>query len=159
MAFCGNCGTQLADSTTHCPNCGQAVTPAITDPSRTPTAPASAQLPLEENVAGMLAYFTILPAILFLLIEPYNRNTFVRFHSFQCIFLTIALMVISGVLKVISVILLLVPMLGWLIVVTMWPLWGLAVLVLWLLVVIKAFQHEIYKLPVIGDIAQRQAGA
>jgi hypothetical protein len=41
-------------------------------------------------VAGMLAYFTIIPAIIFLLIEPYNRNRFVRFHSFQCLFVAVS---------------------------------------------------------------------
>ena len=50
--------------------------------------------PMEENVAGMLAYFTIIPAIIFLLIEPYNRNRFVRFHSFQCLFTCAALIVL-----------------------------------------------------------------
>jgi len=38
----------------------------------------------------MLGYVTIIPAIVFLLIAPYNKSRFVRFHSFQCIFLTVA---------------------------------------------------------------------
>jgi uncharacterized membrane protein len=40
----------------------------------------------------------------------------------------------------------------------MWPLYSLAVLALWLLLVIKAYQHQIYKLPVVGDLAEKQAG-
>ena len=107
----------------------------------------------------MLAYFTIIPAIVFLLIEPYNRNRFVRFHSFQCIFVAVALVVIEIGLVIISSILHLIPVIGWLLTAIMWPLYGLAVLGLWLLLVIKAYQNEMYKLPVVGDMAEKQAGA
>ncbi len=107
----------------------------------------------------MLAYFTIIPAIIFLLIEPYNRNRFVRFHSFQCLFVTIALIVVDVALTILSSILHLLPVIGWLITAIMWPLYGLAVLALWILLVIKAYQHEMFKLPVVGDMAEKQAGA
>jgi uncharacterized membrane protein len=40
----------------------------------------------------------------------------------------------------------------------MWPLVGLAIFGVWVLLMIKAFQHQIYKLPIIGDIAEKQAG-
>ncbi len=107
----------------------------------------------------MLAYFTIIPAIIFLLIEPYNRNRFVRFHAFQCLFVAVALVVIDVVLMILSSILHLVPVIGWMVTALMWPLYSLAVLALWLLLVIKAYQHQIFKLPVIGDLAEKQAGA
>lgn len=113
---------------------------------------------MEENIAGMLAYFTIIPAIIFLLIEPYNRNRFVRFHSFQCLFGTIAIVIIDVLLTIVLMILHVIPALGWMISALIWPLWGLAVFVLWILVVIKAYQHEMFKLPVIGDMAEKQAG-
>lgn len=106
----------------------------------------------------MLAYLLI-PAFIFLLIEPYNRNRFVRFHSFQCLFLLIALIVIDVALMIISAIFHLVPVIGWFLAALMWPLYSLAVLALWLLLVVKAYQHEIFKLPIIGDLAERQAGA
>ena len=114
---------------------------------------------MEENIAGMLAYFTFIPAVIFLLIEPYNRNRFVRFHAFQCLFGTVAIIVIDIVLSILSSILHLLPVIGWTITALMWPLWGLAQLGLWLLVVIKAYQHEMFKYPVIGDMAEKQAGA
>ena len=107
----------------------------------------------------MLAYFTIIPAIIFLLIEPYNRNRFVRFHCFQCLFVAVALVVVDVALMILSSIFHLLPVIGWFITALMWPLYSLAVLALWLLLVIKAYQHEIYKLPVVGDMAERQAGA
>jgi uncharacterized membrane protein len=114
---------------------------------------------LEENVAGALAYVTIIPAIVFLLIEPYNRNRFVRFHSFQCLFVAVVLVVVDIALTIVSSIFHLVPVIGWLVAALMWPLYSLAVLALWLLLVIKAYQHQIYKLPVVGDMAEKQAGA
>jgi uncharacterized membrane protein/predicted RNA-binding Zn-ribbon protein involved in translation (DUF1610 family) len=169
MAFCQHCGTQIADNVTFCPNCGQATgqrsaAPPVEPMSPPPpnpgyTAPVTSAAPLQENIAGMLAYFTIIPAIVFLLLEPYNRNRFVRFHSFQCIFVTIAIIVVEVALMIISSILHLVPVIGWLFTAILWPIFGLAVLALWLLLVVKAYQHEIFKLPIVGDIAEKQAGA
>ena len=76
MAFCSSCGAQIADGTTTCAACA----------SRIPAAPAVAVANtggMADNVAGMLAYITIIPSIIFLVIEPYNKNRFVRFHSWQ----------------------------------------------------------------------------
>lgn len=161
MAYCVHCGFQIGDNVVMCPNCGK----AAAQPDATGAAPApgytssAAATPLAENVAGMLAYFTIIPAIIFLLIEPYNRNRFVRFHSFQCIFGVVAVIVIDIILSIFSSMLHFVPMVGWAVSALLWGLWSLALLVLWLLLVIKAYQHQIFKLPVIGDMAEKQAGA
>jgi uncharacterized membrane protein len=162
MAFCVHCGTQVAEGVTFCPNCGKAV--AQSDAGVAAAAPpppytAAAGTPIAENVAGMLAYFTIVPAIIFLLIEPYNRNRFVRFHSFQCIFAAVAILVIDILLRILTAALHILPVFGWMVSMVLWSLWSLAVLGLWILLVVKAYQHEIYKLPVIGDMAERQAGA
>lgn len=157
MAFCPSCGTQVGESAGFCPSCGKPMAQAA--PSATADAPSPASsgvgvsaAPLAENIAGMLAYFTIIPAIVFLLIEPYNRNRFIRFHSFQCLFTCGALLVIHVVLGIIGNIL---PLL----VLPIYALLGLAELALWLLLVVKAYQHEMFKLPVVGDMAERQANA
>jgi uncharacterized membrane protein len=104
-------------------------------------------------VAGALAYVTIIPAIVFLVLEPFNKKRFVRFHAFQCIFFTIAWVVIEIALSIIGHI----PFLGWATLV-LWPLVGLAVFVIWLILVLKAYQGQMFKLPVIGDMAEQQAG-
>ena len=168
MAFCSGCGTQMADNAAFCPHCGKAAgqPDAASNSSAPPppppagygttTAPAA---PMAENVAGMLAYFTIIPAIIFLLIEPYNRNRFVRFHSFQCLFVAVGLIVLDIALAIVSSILHFVPVIGWIFSAILWPLYGLAILGLWLLLVIKAYQHEMFKLPFVGDLAEKQAGA
>lgn len=145
MAFCPNCGTQIADGTT-CPKCAGAAAPS-------PVAPA-ANAGLTDNVAGALAYVTIIPAIIFLVLEPFNRKRFVRFHSFQCIFFHVAWFALWIVLGFIGHI----PFLGWATIIV-WPLIGLGGFVVWLILVLKAYQGQMFKLPVIGDFAEQQAGA
>lgn len=110
--------------------------------------PQPAQSGLSDNAAGALAYVTIIPAIIFLVVEPYNKNSFIRFHAWQCIFLSIAAFAIQMVLTVI-------PVIGWIIL----PFVALAILVLWIIVLLKALKGERYQLPIIGKYAAQQAGA
>ena len=142
MAFCPTCGTQIADGAT-CTKCAGGTVAG---------APAGAGL--ADNVAGALAYVTIIPAILFLVLEPFNRKRFVRFHAFQCLFFALAWFVLEIGLAFVGHI----PFLGWA-TVLLWPLIGLAGFVIWLILVIKAYQGQMFKLPVIGDMAEQQAGA
>jgi len=122
------------------------------------TAPSPASTPasggMADNTAGMLAYITIIPAIIFLVMEPYNKNKFVRFHAWQNIFFALALTVLWIGLAIIGMI----PIIGWLTII-LWPLIGLAALVVWILLLIKANKGEKWKLPVIGDLAEKQANA
>ena len=145
MAFCPTCGTQIVDGAT-CPKCagGAAQSTSV-------AVPAAAGL--TDNVAGALAYVTIIPAIIFLVLEPFNKKRFIRFHSFQCIFYSVAWMVIDIVLAIIGRI----PFLGWA-TLFLWPLVTLALLVILLILALKAYQGQMFKLPVIGDIAEQQAG-
>jgi uncharacterized membrane protein len=148
MAFCPSCGAQIPAGATACPACA--------GKSATPAAGASAAAPaagLTDNVAGMLAYITIIPAIVFLVLEPYNQRRFIRFHSFQCIFFAIAWTVLWIALGIIGHI----PLLGWA-TILLWPLVGLAGLIIWVVLLIKANQGQMFKLPVIGDMAEKQAG-
>jgi uncharacterized membrane protein len=143
MAFCNMCGTQIADGATTCAACsGRAAAP--------PAVPASG---LADNVAGMLAYFTIIPAIVFLVLEPYNRSRFVRFHAWQSVFFNVAWWILWFGLRV----LVHIPFLGFL-TLLMWPLVGLGGFIVWIILVLKANQNQMFKLPVIGDLAQQQAG-
>ena len=102
---------------------------------------------LSDNAAGALAYVTIIPAIIFLIVEPYNKNSYIRFHSWQSIFLGIAAFAISFIN--------IIPILGQIIF-----LIGMLILfVAWLIVLLKALKGERYKLPFIGNLAEKQAGA
>lgn len=151
MAFCSSCGTQIADGMTTC--AAHAGNPSG---AAAPAAPVAGSQTggMTDNVAGMLAYITVIPAIVFLLVEPYNKSRFVRFHSFQCIFLTVAWVALGIALSIVGMI----PVLGWLTVV-IWPFIGLAGLALWVILLIKANQGLMWKLPFIGDLAEKQAAA
>jgi uncharacterized membrane protein len=109
--------------------------------------PQPAQAGLSTNAAGALAYVTIIPAIIFLVVEPYNKSSFVRFHAWQSIFFCIAAVAIQVVLSVI-------PVIGWIIL----PFAMLGFLLVWVWVLLKAMKGERYQLPVIGKFAEQQAG-
>jgi uncharacterized membrane protein len=155
MAFCAKCGAQMAEGATFCGSCGAAVGGA-TASAPTPSAPtdsAQASSGLAPNVAGALAYFTIIPAIIFLVVAPYNRDRFVRFHSFQCLFLAAAAFVLFVALGIFAMI----PFVGWLVGLILFPLLGLAMFALVLFTMYKAYNNEKFMLPVIGKLAEEQA--
>ncbi len=145
MAFCSSCGSEIAAGSTFCPKCGRPAVQAVGSGAAAVPA-SSAGMP--DNVAGMLAYVTFIPAIIFLAMAPYNRNSFVRFHSFQCIFFSVALFAIHLILGVI-------PVIGWIFSLLV----SCVALVLWVLLLIKAYQGQRFKLPIIGDLAEKQANA
>lgn len=112
-----------------------------------------------ENVAGALAYISPFPAIIFLLMDPYRRNRFVRFHSLQCLFLWLGMFVVAAVMRLAEPVIFLVPNLGYLLFLLIAMVTGLAAVILWFVLVIKALQGEAFKLPIAGDLAERQATA
>ena len=114
--------------------------------------PESTESGLSDNGAGALAYVTIIPAIIFLVMPPYNRRPYVRFHAWQSIFLTIvwsALFIVLGILGRI-------PLLG-LMVFPLMLLLDLGMFVLWLVVMLKALNGNRFMIPVIGALAEKQA--
>ena len=102
----------------------------------------------------MLAYITIIPAIIFLVMEPYNKSRFIRFHCFQCIFFWVAIVVLQIALGIVSSI----PFMFFITVPLHFLVW-LGSLAIWIVLLIKANQGQMYKLPIIGDIAEKQANA
>jgi uncharacterized membrane protein len=114
---------------------------------------------LTENVAGALAYISFIPAVVFLLLDPYNKNRFVRFHSFQCMFMWVTGLLIGVALRFVGLVLYIIPVLGHLLVWLIAMVVILGAVVIWLVLVVKALQGEAFKLPVIGDLAERQASS
>jgi uncharacterized membrane protein len=164
VPVCKNCGRELSEAARFCPTCGTDIPQA--QPAPPPDAPESAARlatpvraidqnssnstnPLPDNIAGMLAYF-VLPAVVFLVIRPFNRNRFVRFHSLQCLLTVAALIILQLALALFAkaIPLFILPMYG---------LLFLAELTLWLLLLFKSYQHEEFVLPVIGRFAQAWA--
>lgn len=152
MAFCTSCGAQIPTGATACPACSRSGAPA------SGSAPASVG-GLTDNVAGMLAYITIIPAIIFLVMEPYNKSRFVRFHSFQNIFLHVAAVVLWIALLIVSAVLAFIPILGHIVAFLLWMAFSVGFLIIWVILLLKANQGQMFKLPVIGDMAEKQANA
>jgi uncharacterized membrane protein len=145
MAFCAGCGAQMADGATVCAACGKGQ--SVGGGTAAAPAPVAQSSGLNDNVAGLLAYLFI-PAIIFLVVEPFNKNKFVRFHSFQGLFL-------GGVSIVGHIVLTIIPIIGWIIL----PFFSLAIFVIAIIAAVKAFQNQKWNIPVIGPMAQKQADA
>lgn len=114
---------------------------------------------MTPNVAGALAYaLGFITGILFLVLEPYNRDREVRFHAFQSIFLNVAVIVIYIVLAIFgSVLGAVIPMLGAALMGVVSLLVWLGSVVLWLVLIIKTYGGSKIVLPVIGPFAEKQA--
>ena len=113
---------------------------------------------LSDNAAGAIAYLTVIPAIIFLVVEPFNKKSYVRFHSFQCIFLCVAAIVLDiafGILLAIITMMMPLAFFG----VFLWPLVNLFWLAVIVICAVNAYQGKRFKLPIIGNLAEKQAGA
>lgn len=96
---------------------------------------------LDENIRGALCYILgFISGFFFLVTE--KKNKFVRFHAMQSVIVFFGLMLLMTI-----------PILGWMLSVFLAPL----SLLLWLFLMYKAYQGEKFKLPVIGDFAEKQA--
>jgi uncharacterized membrane protein len=158
MASCSKCGSALAAGASFCSVCGSPVSTSKV-PEVPPAPPTNAAgSGMSSNVAGALAYLVgLITGIVFLISEPYKRDKFVRFHAFQSIFLN-AVVIVFGIVWS-NIIAALVFSIGF-----FWGLFGLigtlvyfAFFILWLFSMYKAYNKEMYKLPIIGEIAEKQA--
>jgi uncharacterized membrane protein len=143
---CPDCAAQMPDAAAFCPGCGRAMRPVERAQGTVGVLP--------ETVAGALAYF-VLPALVFLLVEPYSKNRFVRFHSFQCLGVCLSAVVVAASLRVVGFLLFLIPALGRLFLGLVSVAVVIALIVIWVVLIVKALQGEMFKLPVVGDFAER----
>jgi uncharacterized membrane protein len=136
MAFCKACGQEIGGAS-FCPKCGANQTAAAT-PVAAPVAPSSEGL--QENIAGVLCYaLGWVTGIVFLLID---KRPFVKFHAAQSI-------VVFGGLSIIRIALIFLHGFGFM----LFGLLSLIGVVLWLVLMVKAYQHQMFRLPVAADIA------
>ena len=145
MAFCSACGADVGGAA-FCPKCG-----ANQSASAVVAAPSSEGL--AENVAGLLCYAGVwITGILFLLID---KRPFVKFHAAQSIVVFGGLMILRiGVAMIIGF----SGLLGFGLWAAVGALIGLASFILWILLMVKAFQHELFKVPIAAGIAEGIAG-
>jgi uncharacterized membrane protein len=160
MAFCSKCGSAISESAAFCSVCGF---PAASTGSVAPPPPPPPIVPagitnagMSSNVVAALSYLFI-TGIIFLMMEQYKRDKFVRFHSFQAVayglVVTIFWMIWNRILFT-----------GfysfgffWTLVSLVNALISLAIFAYWLFLMYKAYSNETYKMPFIGDWAEKQA--
>ena len=148
---CPHCVAQMPETAAFCPGCGR--------PMRTPAPPTQGNAhAFAENVVGALAYVTFIPAILFLVLEPYKKKSFVRFHAVQCLLVWGAGIVVALALKVASLLVFLIPVAGPLLVLLISTVAVIATILLWLVLAVKALQGETFKLPWLGEFAAECSG-
>lgn len=148
---CGNCGVEMIAGAAFCPSCGKPVGMLAAGFSTTGTAEASPGL--QTNVAGALCYFAgLVTGILFLCLEPYRHDRFIRFHAWQSIFLSVAWFAAYFVL---GIFLAIFPGMLWRLTWFLHSAFALSFFLLWLLLMYKAYNNERFRLPVIGDLAER----
>jgi uncharacterized membrane protein len=151
MAFCPQCGAQAQGN--FCPACGASLSgsgASATPPQSNAGVPAR---PLDENIISALCYsLWAITGVLFLVLEPYNRSKTIRFHAFQSIFVGVALMAIGIALSMLAY----TPFVGLIfsVVMLVFPLFCFG---LWILLMYKAYNREQFSIPVLGDLARKQA--
>src|SRR5258708_21155515 len=122
----------------------------------TPTPPASSGM--QNNVAGALCYITIV-GIIFLFIEPYNKNRFIRFHAFQSIFFAVAWVVCWFAWVILSFLLAAITHgVSLCVTVPITLVICLGLFILWIIMIVMAYGIQDWKLPIIGNLAAKQAG-
>jgi uncharacterized membrane protein len=152
---CPECTAQMPATAAFCPGCGRSMMTTTTTELR-----ADGKVGVfPENIAGALAYVTFIPALVFLLRDPYRKNAFVRFHSVQCLLLWVAALAAASALKLAAILLFLIPVAGPLAALLLSVVVGLACVVTWLVLVVKAAQGEAFRLPVLGDFAEQHSGS
>jgi len=147
---CSNCGAELTEVATFCSKCGTATSkPRIGEGS--PAAGSG----MQSNVAAGLCYLIgFISGLFFLVVDPYKSDRFVRFHALQAIFLSVVWFALYFVFAILSAIL---PSMLWSLMWILDAVLGLAFFLLWVFLIYKAYNKEEFKLPIIGELAAKQA--
>jgi uncharacterized membrane protein len=153
MPHCTKCGAMISEGAAFCPNCGQAQQAAA------PSA-AGTQSGLSENLAGLLCYaLGWITGLIFLLID---KRPFVRFHAAQSL-------VVFGGLHILRIVLGVIVGVSWFTggpapwtgfsvgILLLWLI-GLASFVLWIVLMVKAYQGQRFEVPFASDIARSLVG-
>src|ERR1043165_5867946 len=136
--------------------------PPVQMSSQPPAQTAKSSTGLDENVAALLSYiFGWVSGLVFFLIEKDSR--LVRFHAMQSLLLQVFIAIVAIVIWVVLFIFLLIASqisgllstLVTIIATLIWIVLGIGFLVGWIMCLIKAYQGQYFKLPVIGNFAEK----
>lgn len=112
---------------------------------------------LAPNIASLLCYICMpITSIIFLIIEKENQD--VRFHAWQGTAFGVGYIVLIIALEILAAILGAIASVLGIIVGFFVPIVGLAAFVIWIVCLIKAYQGERWRIPVVGDFAAKKAG-
>lgn len=112
---------------------------------------------LAPNIASMLCYICMpITSIIFMLMEKENKD--VQFHAWQGTTFGVGWIVVVVVLNILTMILTQIATFLGVVMSILVPVLGLGVLVLWIICLVKAYQGERWKIPYIGDFAEKKAG-
>lgn len=153
MAFCRSCGTTLNEGSAFCVACGSGNTTAAAAVAAMPSG-------MSSNAAGALGYLAgAITGIVFLLIDPYKTDRFVRFHAFQSIFFNVAWIALWVLWMIVGLVLGAVTKgLFFLLQIPIDLLLMLGGFGLWAFLMYSAYKGRTLKLPIIGQLAAKQAG-
>jgi len=154
--FCPKCGTENPEYAKFCTKCGAALAPPAGG-SETPATPAETSIGLQPNIAGLLCYVAgWITGIIFLVIE--KKSQFVKFHAWQSIMTFGILTGVQIIISILSAIALSTFSFG------LWQFAHVVLIIVWLLIVglwialiVLAYSGKMWKLPVIGNWAEKQA--
>lgn len=148
MPYCCQCGTRVGERDVFCAQCG------ARQVSASPDVAADFMAGIDPRTASVLCYLPFLgliASIVVLASARFRHDPWVRFDAFQSVYLFVAWLVLDRVAS---------PLFGW-------PFLGnhmdsfvpgllkAAVIGLWIFMMVKASQHERYRLPVLGDLAEK----
>jgi uncharacterized membrane protein len=176
MLFCTNCGTKVLDSDRFCPRCGTAQRPGAAlaagtqqpetgapqaagpPPPPPPVTPPPTRATMRPSTAATLCYIPFvgwIAAIVFLMLDAYRTDRYVRFHAFQGLYLAVLWFIAEKVFFPLDFHPhheFALPFL---------PFWGLRrvieifVLIAQIMGIVKTRRNEDYRLPVLGELAEK----
>ena len=165
MAFCANCGAAITEGAGFCAACGRAARAA--QPIAVATSGAAAQpatVPVQagasgltSNLAAALSYVLgLITGVVFLVLEPYKHDRFVRFHAMQSVLFCVAAIVFSIAWTILVNIM--VSVSGWtaLVLTPIGLVISLGFFVFWLFLMYQAYSRREFRIPFIGAIAAKQ---
>lgn len=163
MAFCAKCGGTLIEGAGFCGACGapagMAAQGAAVGAQVVPMSNPAANSGLASNLAGALAYVLgPITGIVFLVLEPYKHDRFVRFHAMQSILFCVAAVAFSILWHILVSIMMSIS--GWtaMALVPIGLVISLGFFLFWLFLMFQAYSNKEFRIPIIGAIAAKQVG-